>query len=68
MELIDGAARTMRVIRLNIAFSILYNIAGAVLAVSGMLTPLLTAILMPASSLTVVIGSWKGRTFDSRRA
>ncbi len=68
VELIDGAARTMRVIRLNIAFSILYNIAGAVLAVSGMLTPLLTAILMPASSLTVVIGSWKGRTFDSRRA
>lgn len=68
VELMDGAQRTMRVIRRNIAFSLIYNVAGAVLAVSGMLTPLLAAILMPASSITVVIASWKGRTFDRRRA
>jgi len=58
-----AARRTMRVIRRNIAFSIGYNVIGAGLAMTGHLTPLVAAILMPASSLTVVIASWRSRTF-----
>lgn len=65
VELVQGAARTMFVIRRNIAFSIIYNAAGAALAMSGRLTPLIAAILMPASSLTVVLASWRGRAFRS---
>lgn len=63
IELMDGARRTMRVIHRNFAFAILYNLAGAMLAMAGILTPLIAAILMPASSLTVVLTSWRGRTF-----
>jgi Cu2+-exporting ATPase len=66
VQLIEGAARTMRVIRRNLAFSLVYNVIGAALAMRGQLTPLAAAILMPASSLTVVIASWHSRTFDER--
>ena len=59
----EGAARTMRVIRRNVGFSIIYNVIGAALAMTGHLTPLIAAILMPASSLTVVIASWRSPTF-----
>jgi Cu2+-exporting ATPase len=64
VQLTEGAARTMHVIRRNLAFSLLYNLIGAALAMRGQLTPLVAAILMPASSLTVVIASWRARTFD----
>lgn len=66
VELIDGSRRTLHVIRRNIALSIAYNIVGASMAMLGMLTPLIAAILMPLSSITVVLGSWHGHTFPKR--
>lgn len=63
VELAAGATRTMRVIRRNIAFSLVYNAIGVGLAVTGAINPLFAAIMMPLSSLTVVLGSWHGRTF-----
>jgi Cu2+-exporting ATPase len=62
-DLIDGAERTVTVIRRNFAFSLGYNVIGAGLAIAGVLTPLIAAVLMPLSSLTVVVASWRGRTF-----
>jgi Cu2+-exporting ATPase len=64
VELVEGSRRVMRAIRRNIAFSLFYNLTGATLAVAGVLSPLVAAILMPASSLTVVIASWRARTFE----
>ena len=64
VDLVTGSRRTMRVIRRNIAFSLVYNAIGATLALCGWLDPLVAALLMPASSLTVVLASWLGRTFD----
>jgi Cu2+-exporting ATPase len=63
-ELMVGAERTVRVINRNFAFSLTYNVIGASLAIAGLLTPLIAAVLMPLSSLTVVLTSWKGRSFD----
>lgn len=63
VELTEGSRRTLRVIRRNIALSIGYNLIGASLAVFGLLTPLIAAILMPTSSITVVLGSWYSTTF-----
>lgn len=63
VELTEGSRRTLRVIRRNIALSIGYNLIGASLAVFGVLTPLIAAILMPTSSITVVLGSWYSTTF-----
>jgi P-type Cu2+ transporter len=67
-ELIEGAERTTRVIRRNFAFSLAYNAIGGGLAIIGLLTPLIAAVLMPLSSLTVVIASWHGRTFEVARS
>ena len=64
VELATGSRNTMHVIRRNIAFSIGYNLIGAGLAMIGLLNPLIAAVLMPTSSLTVVLGSWYGTTFS----
>lgn len=67
VELIEGARRTMRTIRRNLVFSLLYNVLFASLAIAGYITPLAAAILMPISSLTVVASSVFARTFDRGR-
>lgn len=54
LELTSGAARTRRTIIRNFAISISYNIVAVVLAMSGLITPLIAALLMPLSSLTVL--------------
>ena len=65
VELTEGATRAMRVIRRNIVWAFGYNTIGVVLAMTGHITPLVAAIMMPVSSLTVVLGSWFGNTFTS---
>jgi Cu2+-exporting ATPase len=62
-DLVDGARRTVGVIRRNLAFSILYNLLGAGLAIAGYINPLVAALLMPLSSVTVVTSSFRSRTF-----
>lgn len=64
VRLVEGSARTMRVIRRNIGFALCYNAVGVALAMTGRISPLIAALMMPASSLTVLLGSWLGRTFD----
>jgi len=61
--LFRGARRTMNVIRLNLIFSLLYNVVGAALAITGLIGPLVAAVLMPLSSLTVITLSFRARTF-----
>jgi Cu+-exporting ATPase len=43
------------VLKICLAFSICYNIIGLSFAISGNLSPLIAAILMPISSITVVV-------------
>jgi len=64
LELARGARRTLMVIRLNLLLSLGYNLAAAALAVFGVITPLIAAVLMPLSSLTVLLNSLTARTFD----
>jgi Cu+-exporting ATPase len=52
--LLAYARRARKVIVLCFAISIVYNVFGLSLALAGLLTPLVTAILMPVSSLTIV--------------
>ena len=60
-ELVEGARRTTGTIRNNIIFSLAYNLLGAGLAMTGLLNPLVAAILMPISSLVVVTNSFRFR-------
>ena len=53
-RLIAFAGSTMTVVHVCIAVSLLYNIAGFWFAVRAQLSPLLAAVLMPLSSITVV--------------
>jgi Cu2+-exporting ATPase len=62
-ELVDGCARTMRTIRRNLWVSVFYNSTAGALAVVGLVGPLLAALVMPVSSLTVVALSLRSRTF-----
>jgi Cu2+-exporting ATPase len=63
IELETGARRSVTLIRLAIGFSLFYNIVGAAMAFTGIMDPLIAAIVMPTSSLSVVIAAWRGRTF-----
>ncbi len=66
-QLMEGSERTLRVIRRNVALSLVYNVVGAGLAMGGWINPLMAAFLMPASSITVVLASWRSRTFEESR-
>ncbi|MEN9578275.1 MAG: hypothetical protein RJA70_1284 [Pseudomonadota bacterium] len=57
VELVELSRATMRVIHRNLGFSLFYNSLAAGLAMLGYVTPLVAAILMPISSVTVVISS-----------
>ncbi|UCD75943.1 MAG: heavy metal translocating P-type ATPase [Phycisphaerales bacterium] len=63
VELLRGARRTVGVITRNLGISLLYNVLTASLAMAGLINPLIAAILMPISSLTVVVLSYRSRTF-----
>ena len=43
------------ILKVCYSFSILYNLAGLTFAISGNLTPLIAAILMPLSSISIVL-------------
>lgn len=59
-SLITVARQTMRVIHRNLAFAIFYNLIGITIALMGHLSPLVAALLMPASALTVFLSTMVG--------
>ena len=63
LDIMDGSRRLRSVIRRNIGFSLVYNAGASSLALAGFVGPLLAAVLMPLSSLVVVLSSSLSRTF-----
>lgn len=63
VHLIRGCRRTLRVVYRNLGISLIYNAAGATLAIVGLINPLVAAVLMPLSSLTVILSSALARPF-----
>ncbi|UCH10608.1 MAG: heavy metal translocating P-type ATPase metal-binding domain-containing protein [Fidelibacterota bacterium] len=57
---------SMTVILASFGISFIYNLAGLSFAVAGLLTPLVAAILMPASSITVVAFATLATNFRAR--
>jgi heavy metal translocating P-type ATPase len=53
VRLIEISRETMKVIYRGFAFSLVYNVVGTIAAITGHVSPLFAAILMPISALTV---------------
>jgi Cu+-exporting ATPase len=61
--------KAIKVIYMSFAFSLLYNLVGLYFAVTGQLEPVIAAILMPLSSIsivafTTVATNWIGRNIE----
>lgn len=54
-EFIKMSHKTIKVVKLSFIISFMYNIVGLAFAVTGNLSPIVAAILMPISSISVVI-------------
>jgi P-type Cu+ transporter len=55
MKFLDFSKFSIKVIIASFVFSLVYNIIGLTFAVNAMLTPVIAAILMPVSSISVVL-------------
>ncbi|MEO8840402.1 MAG: heavy metal translocating P-type ATPase [Kofleriaceae bacterium] len=58
-----GASATIATIKRGLRISLAYNLIAGSLAAAGVIHPLLAAVLMPASSLTVLASSLRSRAF-----
>lgn len=63
-QLLDGASRTISVIRRCLVVSLGYNVVAAALAISGHVNALVAAILMPVASFTVLAIAFVSTTFE----
>lgn len=52
---IQQAKDAVRIIHMSFAISLIYNVAGLSFAVKGLLSPLIAAVLMPASTVTIIL-------------
>ena len=63
-QLIHNANQGIRLVKQNLAFSLIYNTIGAYLALIGFIGPLEAAILMPISSFTVLANTMYGTSYN----
>jgi len=61
------ARDSVNVIYINFGISFLYNVIGLSFAVQGLLSPLIAAVLMPLSSITVVTFATLATNFIAKR-
>ena len=57
VDFVQMSRKVLRRIKLNIFFSIIYNAAGLVLGMLGLLTPVLAVLFQEAGCVTVVVSS-----------
>ena len=55
MDFIEVAGRSKRIVHISFLISLIYNVIGLYYAVQGILNPMIAAILMPASTISIVL-------------
>jgi Cu+-exporting ATPase len=65
-NLIKFSKTSMNIVKISYLISFLYNFIGLSFAVQGTLSPLISAILMPLSSITVVVFTTAGTNFMAK--
>jgi Cu2+-exporting ATPase len=63
-----GSRSTMRTIKANLLISVGYNIVGGALAFLGLVNPLVAAVIMPLSGLTVLVVALRMPSFEIPRS
>ena len=58
-----GGRDTLRTIKRSLRFSLVYNVLAGVLAITGIIHPLMAALFMPLSSGVVLASSLRSRAF-----
>lgn len=66
-NLLRYARHSVNIIKASFVLSILYNIVGIYFAVSGGLSPLVAAVLMPVSSTTIILFTTLATRLAARR-
>ncbi len=64
---IKQSVSTMSVVKASFVMSTIYNIIGITVALSGQLSPLFAAILMPVSSISVVVFTVLGTLYTAKK-
>ena len=59
--------KTMSIIKMSFVISFLYNIIGLLFAITGNLSPIVAAILMPVSSISVVLFATIATNFVAKK-
>jgi Cu+-exporting ATPase len=67
-RLLDFSRRVARVVRAGFALSAAYNVVGVSIAAAGVLSPVICAILMPISSVSVVLWAVGATRREARRS
>lgn len=60
LDLLKLSSQTQNVLIRNLSISLLYNLIGGILALSGFINPMMAAILMPISSALIILSSLWG--------
>jgi Cu2+-exporting ATPase len=68
VDVMTASRKTISVIRRSLAASLTYNTFSVTLAALGLINPLVAAILMPISSITVLSLAFAVKTFDKKSA
>jgi Cu+-exporting ATPase len=67
-EVLILARKATQIVRLSFGISAVYNLAGISIAAAGILSPVICAILMPVSSITVVLFACGATNLAAKRA
>ena len=61
VDAFDIGRRARRLMNQNLAFTVIYNLAAVPLAIFGVVTPLIAAVAMSGSSITVTLNALRAR-------
>jgi len=67
MNYLHFSKTSLYIIHLNFLISFIYNLIGLSFAIQGLLSPLIAAVLMPVSSITVVLFATLATNFIAKR-
>lgn len=60
LELLKISKTTRKILKRNLTISLVYNLVGGILALAGFINPMMAAILMPISSMAIILSSLWG--------